>query len=89
MDQEKGQVRFGDFVRQLNVSQQQISFNDLAGKPKEGEVAKPQKLEVSGKDVYRILAPYTSIRFMDQAKASTQGITFNFNLDQDSKSPLP
>lgn len=69
MEQGKGQVRFGDFVRQLNVSQQQISFNDLAGKPKEGEVAKPQKLEVSGKDVYRILAPYTSVRFMDQAKA--------------------
>jgi hypothetical protein len=26
-------------------------------------------LQVSGKDVYRILAPYTSIRFVDQAKA--------------------
>ncbi|MCB0407131.1 MAG: DUF1538 domain-containing protein [Bdellovibrionales bacterium] len=65
----KKQVRFGDFVRELNVSQQKISFNDLAPKPKEGSVHTPQKLTVTGRDVYRILAPYTSIRFMDQAKA--------------------
>ena len=63
------QVRFGSFVKELKVSQKQISFNDLAGKPDPNKVHQPEKLSVTGKDVYRILAPYTSVRFMDQAKA--------------------
>lgn len=67
-------IRFGDFLRETSVRQAEISFNDLAGRPKIGPDGKiqshrPEKLKVSSKDVYRILAPYTSIRFMDQAKA--------------------
>lgn len=63
------QVRFGNFVRELSVSQKHISFNDLSGKPDPNKIHKPEKLSVSGKDVYRILAPYASVRFLDQAKA--------------------
>ena len=61
------QVRFGEFVHELNVTQKQISFVDLANSFKSSST--PQKLQVTGKDVYRILGPYTSIRFIDQAKA--------------------
>jgi hypothetical protein len=61
------EVRFGKFIQELNVTQNKISFVDLANSFK--SAPKDQKLQVSGKDVYRILAPYTSIRFVDQAKA--------------------
>ena len=67
-------IRYGDFVREMSIRQAQISFNDLAVKPEKdakGEdiPIKPEKLQVSGTDIYRILAPYTSVRFLDQAKA--------------------
>lgn len=55
-------IRFGDFLKEASVRQSQISFNDLAKSPQ-------HKLKVSVKDAYRILAPYTSVRFLDQAKA--------------------
>lgn len=61
------EVRFGEFIHELNVSQQEISFVDLASTYKSS--SPQQKLQVSGKDAYRILAPYTSVRFTDQAKA--------------------
>ncbi|NQZ00760.1 MAG: DUF1538 domain-containing protein [Bdellovibrionales bacterium] len=61
------QVRFGDFIRELNITQNKISFVDLANSFK--SAPKDQKLQVSGRDVYRILAPYTTVRFVDQAKA--------------------
>ncbi|MEO0336152.1 MAG: DUF1538 domain-containing protein [Pseudomonadota bacterium] len=60
-------IRFGDFIHELNVTQNKISFNDLAESYKSSP--KNQKLQVSSKDIYRILGPYTSIRFVDQAKA--------------------
>ena len=60
------EVRFGDFVRVLNVTQRKVSFNDLA---KMSGGKKDDKIQVTGKDVYRILGPYTSVRFMEQAKA--------------------
>ena len=61
-------VRFGDFARAMSVSQKQISFNDLLPKDKVKN-SQEEKLKVSGRDVYRILAPYMSVRFIDQAKA--------------------
>ncbi|MCB0419859.1 MAG: DUF1538 domain-containing protein [Bdellovibrionales bacterium] len=68
------EIRFGEFVREVSVQQNEISFNDLAAKPapsKTGESpsAKQEKLQVNARDVYRILAPYTSVRFMDQVRA--------------------
>ena len=68
------EILFGEFVREMSVQQEQISFNDLAVKPKKNAQGNPlpietEKLKVRGSDIYRILAPYTNVRFLDQAKA--------------------
>lgn len=68
------EIRFGDFVREMSLQQNEVSYNALAAKPKLDAGGKPlvmeqTKLKVSRKDAYRILAPYTSVRFMEQAKA--------------------
>ncbi len=68
------QIKFGEFLRAVSVTQRRISFNDLAVKPKLDSSGKPlpiepQKLKVNSLDVYRILAPYTSVRFMEQVKS--------------------
>ncbi|MCB0364404.1 MAG: DUF1538 domain-containing protein [Bdellovibrionaceae bacterium] len=67
-------IRYGEFVREMSVRQAQISFNDLAVKPQKDDQGndipiKPEKLSVTGTDIYRILAPYTSVRFIEQVKA--------------------
>ncbi|MBT4762395.1 MAG: DUF1538 domain-containing protein [Bdellovibrionaceae bacterium] len=67
-------VKFGEFLREVSVTQRKISFNDLAAKPTIGADGKPEaivpdKLRVNALDVYRILGPYTSTRFMEQVKA--------------------
>ena len=64
------EVRFSDFLRAMSVSQKEVSFNDLAkltAKKAEGE--KVEKISVSGQDIYRILGPYASVRFIEQVKA--------------------
>ncbi|MCB0342228.1 MAG: DUF1538 domain-containing protein [Pseudobdellovibrionaceae bacterium] len=71
---EQQEIRFGEFVRVMTVQHNEVSFNDLAPKPKvgpDGQIppAKQEKLQVTAKDIYRILGPYTSIRFVEQAKA--------------------
>ncbi|MCB0391006.1 MAG: DUF1538 domain-containing protein [Bdellovibrionales bacterium] len=63
------EIRFGDYLRANSVSQRQVSYNKLAPKPKDSKKVVLQKLQVSAKDIYRILAPYTSVRFMEQLKA--------------------
>lgn len=68
------EIRFGEFVREVSVTKSLVSFNDLAVKPKKDDKGEdipitPEKLHVSGMDIYRILGPYASIRFVDQAKA--------------------
>lgn len=58
------QIRYGDFVKENSVNHQEISYNDLTkdSNPK-------KKISLRGKDVYRLLQPYVSVRFMDQVKA--------------------
>lgn len=67
-------IRFGEFVREMSVRQNQISFKDLQQNPQKDADGKDisikeEKLKVDATDMYRILAPYTSIRFVEQAKA--------------------
>jgi hypothetical protein len=67
-------VSFGNLTRELNVLQDQISYNELVppieydddGKEK---AHKPAALSVDGSDIYRLLKPYISVRFMDQFKS--------------------
>ena len=68
------QIRYGDYVQAVTVDQDKLSYSQLMSKPvvdNDGnEVAqKPEKLQMSNLDVYRLLQPYISTRFMEQVNA--------------------
>lgn len=63
----QNQVRFGDFVKEVTVAHQKISYNQLAKKPDPKNPS--DKLQLRSTDVYRILQPYLGSRFSEQAKA--------------------
>ena len=67
-------IRFGDYVHEVSVHQYEISYNDLAPKVEtdaSGEIVpvKQSKLELKSGDIYHLLKPYLSVRFMDQVRA--------------------
>ena len=68
------EIRFGDFVREVSLKQNSLSYNlltppltfDDSGK----EVPyRPTKLKLRGIDVYRLLGPYVGLRLLNQVKA--------------------
>lgn len=68
------EIRYGDFIRAASVTQKQLSLNDIAVKPEvdasgSEKPLEAKKLAVNAIDIYRILAPYTSVRFAEQLKA--------------------
>ena len=68
------EIRFGAFVREITVEQQEISYNDLAPAVEHdadgGELPyRPPKLQLRPVDAYRVIQPYVSVRLMDQIKA--------------------
>ena len=68
------EIRFGDFLRQVSLEQQQISYNELAPKIEQDEAGADlpyiaPRLKVRSTDIYRILQPYVSIRLKEQVKA--------------------
>ncbi|HJP37002.1 MAG TPA: DUF1538 domain-containing protein, partial [Gammaproteobacteria bacterium] len=65
-------VRFGAFIREITTQQRYLSYSVLAPSiESEAErVAHRQaKLQLRSLDVYRLVQPYVSVRFRDQAKA--------------------
>lgn len=67
-------VRFGDYIRAINVRQRQVSYRHLMPQLKSGPDGKPlpyqpPQLQLTSTDVYNLLQPYISVRFMEQAKA--------------------
>jgi hypothetical protein len=70
----KNSMRFGDFVQAMSVDSQRLPFQELMPEPlfdRHGnEYPQPvPKMKLGGGDVVRILQPYLSTRFMDQARA--------------------
>ena len=68
------EIRFGDFVRETNLKQQCISYNELTPEPEidsEGREIpyRPEKIQLRPIDVQRLLTPYVSTRFLSQIKA--------------------
>ncbi len=62
------EIRFGDFVRETNLKQQCISYNELTPEPEidsEGREIpfRPEKIQLRPIDVQRLLTPYVSTRF--------------------------
>lgn len=67
-------ISFGQFGRELNVHLDKISYNEMippVEHSKDGQELphKPQSLNVGTGDVYRLLKPYLSVRFMEQFSA--------------------
>ena len=68
------EIRFGDFVREVRINQQFVSYNDLTPQPEydaEGREIPyvPPKVQLRRVDITRILAPYISERLLAQIKA--------------------
>ncbi len=68
------EIPFGSFSRELNVHLDQISYNEMippVSYDDEGNEIpyRPPALIVGPADVYRLLKPYLSVRFLDQFKA--------------------
>ena len=68
------QISFNSFTRQLNAHTDQLSYNKMAP-PIEYDSDgndiphRPQSLTIESGDVYRLLKPYFTVRFMDQFKS--------------------
>lgn len=60
------EIRFGAFVRMATVRQDTVSFNDLVRLRTD---TFGDRVRVRPLDVYRLIAPYTSSRLLEQARA--------------------
>lgn len=59
------QIRYGDYLGQVRMRQQTVSYNDVSAydhKHRHRHALRPR-------DVYRLLTPYISVRFLDQLRA--------------------
>ncbi len=67
-------IRFGALVRETSVKQNIISYNDIvpeAVPDQQGNliVPRPAKIKLRSLDIYRLLQPYISVRFIEQVRA--------------------
>jgi len=67
-------IRFATFIREVCIRQRTISFNAIAPKVEHDASGKvmpyhPQRIKLRGIDVYRLLQPYVSVRFLDQCRS--------------------
>ena len=67
-------IRFGDFVREVSVTQRSVSYNTLTPKPRRDADGReipyrPERLRPRPMDVYRLLSPYVRVRLIDQIRA--------------------
>lgn len=68
------EIRFGDFVREVSLKQNALSYNLLTPPLTFDESGKeipfrPTKLKLRGIDIYRLLGPYVGLRLLNQVKA--------------------
>lgn len=71
---EEKRFRFGDFIGESSVSYSKISFNELAPKAPHtsgGELIpyKPPQIQVNTAEAVQILAPFISVRILEQMKS--------------------
>ena len=65
-EEKETRIRFGDYAREVQANYTQISYNDLTrptGKPK------PRTIALRPIDIYRLVQPYVSVRFLEQLYA--------------------
>ena len=69
-------ISFNSFARQLNVHTDRLSYNKMVPPVEydsDGDEIphRPPSLALESGDIYRLLRPYLTVRFMDQFKAVT------------------
>lgn len=69
----KMKISFGAFAREIALQQNQISYNELVPKLEKDDMGqeipyRPPKVQLRRIDIYRLLTPYVSVRFMGQVK---------------------
>ncbi len=67
-------VRYGAFLREITVPQNQVSYSLLMAPPAvdaQGRAmpVQPEKLKLQSMDIYRLVTPYVSVRFVEQLRA--------------------
>lgn len=67
-------IRFGAFVQAITVSQREVSYNELVPAPVYDDDGNevpyhPPRLKIRSFEAYRLVKPYLSVRFIDQASA--------------------
>ncbi|MEY3668652.1 MAG: DUF1538 domain-containing protein [Burkholderiaceae bacterium] len=67
-------IRYGDYVQAITVDSERISYSNLMPTPQldpQGREIpmKPERLRMTKLDVYNLLQPYLSGKFLEQAKA--------------------
>ena len=77
------EIRFGDFVREVSLKQNRISYNALTPTlqidDNGNEIPyQPAKLQLRGIDIYRLMGPYVGIRLVDQVKAVVPSAVYLF-----------
>ncbi|MDQ7005007.1 MAG: DUF1538 domain-containing protein [Ghiorsea sp.] len=70
MSEEPQKIRYGKLIRHLSLRQNILSFNDFARKQREFRERSHKKscTSLRGIDIYRLLVPYISSRFIEQVK---------------------
>jgi hypothetical protein len=68
------EISFGDFSREQYVHQDRVSYNKLTPPIQYDEDGnelphRPQDLDLNRSDVYRLIAPYVTVRFNEQFRA--------------------
>ncbi len=66
-------IRFGTYIRETVLHQEQVSYNDLMTVPEKDDMGRDMpcrlpKVKLRGIDVYRLLTPYFNVRFFGQVK---------------------
>ncbi len=67
-------IRFGEYVQAVTVDSDSLSYSKLIPRPKLDKNGKeipmkPEKMQLEGSDIYNLLQPYISVRFMEQVNA--------------------
>ena len=68
------EIRFGDFVREISLEQQEVSFNELAPLIRQDSAGKelphrPTRLILRPIDFYNLVRPYAQVRLVEQVRA--------------------
>jgi hypothetical protein len=66
--------RFGDYLQEISIRQNEVSYNVLMPRPQSGADGQPvrlrsPRLRLKPLDVHRLLTPYVSSRFLEQFRA--------------------